>query len=448
MAPQFWSNSSSPRKQLIVKDPELRVRRSEREQGDTINSNYSGLDRSLCHTRDAMELWAMAATALLVFYSNYMVPPLIPAFSREFAVPPDALGWLVPGFSIAYGVSTLVYGLLSDRLGRTPVLLILLLFASLTTMITSFATTPRELITLRILSGIGSGGALTIALASIGDRYPYEIQGRPMGIIFGAAAAGMGLGSSLGPMLNPLIGWRNELRALACGFALIAIFVGLCRGTRPFMPAKPRRSFLHHEIASEYLSILRSPRGGRTMAFIFCNGAFHGGIFAWLGLLIASRYHLGDVGIGLVLIGYGIPDLLFGGIIGGWGDIYGRRYVVPFGFLLAGVCAVFLVLPVSPFLAAIIIMALSVGFEATHPLMSSIATSLDPMHRGQVTGLATFTKFLGMGAGALIFQRLIGLSFSRALIVFGVSQFLVGLAAIYAFRNEHPAMPTRLTGTC
>jgi hypothetical protein len=49
-----------------------------------------------------MELWAMGAIALLVFYSNYMVAPLIPAFSREFAVLPDALGWLVPGFSIAY----------------------------------------------------------------------------------------------------------------------------------------------------------------------------------------------------------------------------------------------------------------------------------------------------------------------------------------------------------
>jgi DNA-directed RNA polymerase specialized sigma24 family protein len=33
---------------------------------------------------------------------------LIPAFSREFAVSPDALSWLVPGFSIAYGVSTLI----------------------------------------------------------------------------------------------------------------------------------------------------------------------------------------------------------------------------------------------------------------------------------------------------------------------------------------------------
>ncbi len=33
-----------------------------------------------------MDLWAMAAIALLVFYGNYMVAPLLPAFSREFAV--------------------------------------------------------------------------------------------------------------------------------------------------------------------------------------------------------------------------------------------------------------------------------------------------------------------------------------------------------------------------
>jgi MFS family permease len=97
----------------------------------------------------------MSAIALLVFYSNYMVAPLIPAFSREFAVLPDALGWLVPGFSIAYGVSTLFYGALADRFGRGAVLLILLPFASLTTLMISFATAATELVTLRILSGIG-----------------------------------------------------------------------------------------------------------------------------------------------------------------------------------------------------------------------------------------------------------------------------------------------------
>jgi membrane protein implicated in regulation of membrane protease activity len=68
--------------------------------------------------------------------------------------------------------------------------------------------------------------------------------------------------------------------------------------------------------------------------------------------------------------------------------------------------------------------------------MSSIATSLDPGHRGQITGLATFTKFLGMGVGALIFQRLIGLSFRTALIVFATIEILAGLAAIYGLRKE------------
>jgi predicted MFS family arabinose efflux permease len=386
-----------------------------------------------------MELWAMGGVALLVFYSNYMVAPLIPTFSQEFGVTPYRLGWLVPGFSIAYGVSTLVYGVVSDRFGRVPILAILLVFASLATVLVSFATTARELIALRILSGIGTGGMVTIALADIGDRYPYVVQGRPMGWIFGAVAAGMGLGSSLGPILNPVVGWRNEFRVLACGFFIIAILLGQRIKSRIHRKRRPYRS-----IASEYLCILDAPRGGRTMVFIFCNAIFQGGVFAWLGLLIANRYHLGDIGIGIVLLGYGLPDLFFGGVIGGWADRYGRRYVIPTGFLLAGVCALFLALPISSLLAALIITALSVGFEATHPLMSSITTSLDPKYRGQITGLATFAKFLGMAVGALLFERLMHISFSTALVAFAVSQILVGLGAIWAFRGEYPAMPIAL----
>jgi predicted MFS family arabinose efflux permease len=387
----------------------------------------------------------MAGVAFLVFYSNFMVAPLIPAFSREFAVIPDRLGWLVPGFSIAYGTSTLINGVVSDRLGRIRVLLALIFFASLTMLLLSFAATAQELIGLRILSGFGTGGIVTIALAYVGDRYPYMIQGRPMGEMFGAVAAGMGLGSSFGPILNPLVGWRNEFRALACGFAVIALFIAA--RAQSFREAAQRRSDGWHKIVLEYLFVVHSPRGRRTMAFIFCNGVFHGGVFAWLGLLVASRYHLGDLGIGIVLAGYGLPDLLFGGTIGGWGDNYGRRYVIPLGFLWAGACALLLGLPVSRMAAALIITAISVGFEATHPLMSSIATSLDPKHRGQITGLATFGKFMGMAIGALVFQHLIGrqmVAFRKGLAIFGTAEILMGLVAIYAFRDEYPCSPLPL----
>jgi predicted MFS family arabinose efflux permease len=380
-------------------------------------------------------LWLMAVIAFTIAYSNYMMAPLIPALSHEFSVTPYQLGWLIPGFLVPYGISTLVYGALSDCWGRTPVLVTLLFFATTTMMFLSFAGSWRTLLIARILSGVGCGGIVTISLAIVGDRYPYEVQGRPMGRMFGAIAAGIGFGSTLGPILNPLVGWRNEFRALACVCCLAAAFI--IKGN-PSALRLIRRLASFDQVIREYLVVLEIPRGGRTLAFIFCNGAFHGGIFAWLGLLLMDRYHLHDTGIGLGLVGYGLPGIFLGAVIGKWADRYGRSIVVPAGFLWAALCA-FLLIPRSPrFVAGLVIMALSVGFDATHPLMSSITTSLDPQHRGQITGLATFTNFVGMGIGAFCFQQLIAFRFSTALAIFASAQALLGFAALYDFREERP----------
>jgi predicted MFS family arabinose efflux permease len=383
------------------------------------------------------ELRSMSAIAFLVFYSNSMIAPLIPALARGFGVHPYDLKWLIPGFSMLYGAATLLYGILSDRFGRYPVLRILLAFGAVATFSLSFAMSAQQLVLLRILSAAGTGGIATIALSIIGDHYPYTVQGRPMGRMYGAVAAGMGLGSSLGPLLNPLLGWRNELRILALGFGAAAYWV-----TRRFRndvhPTNIDDSLWNY--ALEYRCILDAPRGGRTLAFIFANGAFHGGIFAWLGVLLAGRYHLGEIGIGLVLAGYGMPNLIFGAVIGSWGDRHGRRYVVPLGFLVASICALLLTMRSTPLISALIVTTLSAGFVATHPLMSSITTSLDPKHRGQITGLATFSNFVGTGLGALVFGRLMVPHFGVALVCFGCVEFAVGVLAFYAFRSEVPVV--------
>jgi MFS family permease len=147
----------------------------------------------------------MVVIAFLVFYANSMIAPLVPALARGFGVHTYDLKWLIPSFSLLYGGATLIYGLLSDRFGRYPVLRILLICASATTLSLSFAMNAHQLLLLRLLSGAGTGGIATIALAIIGDHYPYALQGRPMGRMFGAIEAGMGLGSSLGPLLNPSV---------------------------------------------------------------------------------------------------------------------------------------------------------------------------------------------------------------------------------------------------
>jgi len=377
----------------------------------------------------------MAAIAFLVFFSNSMFPPLVPSLAHEFSARPLDFKWLVPGFSLVYGAATLAYGVASDRLGRVVILKRLLGLATIAMTVLSFAATANQLMMLRTLSGLATGGIVTISLSIIGDRYPYGVQGAPMGKMFGAIATGMGLGVSLGPILSAMVGWRWMVRLMAIGFLAAAH-----RIHKHFPPQVTRdiQGRFVFVIFEEYRGILAASRGSRALAFIVANGIFHGGIFAWLGVLLAQRYQLGEAGIGLTFIGYGLPDLILGSLIGGWADRYGRRYVVPIGFLWAAMCAAAVALSTAPWMAAFGLAALSIGFDATHPLMSSITTSLDPKHRGQVTGLTTFANFLGMAIGALVFRELVPLGFTLALITFAGLEATFGVAAGFCFQTEQP----------
>jgi predicted MFS family arabinose efflux permease len=415
-------------------------------KGGHVEQNGETLPPSIVATRTDMAVTegplsnssedaTMAAVAFLVFFSNSMFPPLVPSLAHEFSVDPLDFKWLVPGFSLVYGAATLAYGVASDQLGRVVILKRLLGLATIAMSVLSFAATANQLMMLRTLSGLATGGIVTISLSIIGDRYPYRVQGAPMGKMFGAIATGMGLGVSLGPILSALAGWRWMVRLVAIGFLLAAHRVHNHFPTQATRDIRGRFVFV---IFEEYRRILAVSRGSRALAFIVANGIFHGGIFAWLGVLLAQRFKLEAAGIGLTFIGYGVPDLILGSLIGGWADRYGRRYVVPIGFLWAAMCAAAVALSTAPWGAAFGIAALSIGFDATHPLMSSITTSLDPKHRGQVTGLTTFANFLGMAIGALVFRELLPLGFTLALMIFAGLEATFGVAAGFYFQTEQP----------
>ena len=373
--------------------------------------------------------------AFLVFFSNAMFPALIPTFAREFSVRPFDLKWLVPGFSLAYAFATLVYGVVADELGRIVLLRRLLTFASILILVLSFSATARELVFLRAMSGTATGGIVTICLCVIGDKYPYRVQGRPMGRMFGALATGLGVGVGLGPLVSAWIGWRWALRFVSLGFFALALWL---RNEYPQLPFKKLREMKAKEIAKEYLSIVNAPRGKRTLCFITANGMFHGGVFSWLGVYLARTFHLGQAGIGLTLIGYGVPGLLLGARIGSWADTYGRRYVIPAGFVWAGCSVAALAFATKILIVFLAIAALSVGFDATHPMMSSITTSLDPRHRGQVTGMTTFANFMGMAVGSLAFGHALKFGFFEAFLGFALLELILGCVATFAFHNEEP----------
>jgi predicted MFS family arabinose efflux permease len=376
-----------------------------------------------------------AASSFLIFFQAYLVAPLIPALSRQFHASDRLVGLLVPAYLIPYGFSTLVYGPLSDRIGRRRVLLGLALAMTVATVGTALAPTLPALLVWRVIAGISSGGIVPIALALLGDLFPYQQRGRPIGWIFGAIAGGVAFGSTLGAFLNPLIGWRMEFLALSVPIAAIAALMYRHRASLdgPPLPHRPTLA----DVIANYVALWRNPRGRNTYTCICLNAIYHSGVFTWLGFYFSTRFGLGDRGIGLALLGYGVPGMLLGPAIGRWADRVGRRRIIPLGLLLSALTGIALVPRMPVIAAAMVVTTLSFGFDMSHPLLAGIITSVDPERRGQAMGMNAFLIFTGFGAGALLFQSLLPLGLSGALLVFAGGELVVAAASIRLFRDEH-----------
>ncbi len=376
----------------------------------------------------------LSAASFLIFFKSYLVAPLIPALSVQFHASVQRVGLLIPAYLLPYGVSTLFYGPISDRLGRRKILLLLMGAMVLACCGTATARSINELLLWRAIAGVATGGLIPISLALLGDLYPYHQRGRALGWLFGAIAGGMALGSTLGAFLNPIIGWRAMFVLIGLGTAINLLLAWHWRkwldGIRNDHP--PGLVV----VMRNYWQLLTDARGSRTYAMILLNGMFHSGIFAWLGLYFSQRYGLGDRGIGLALLGYGVPGFVLGPMMGHLADRFGRRIVIPAGLLLAAASALLLV-PTFPILIpAIVVTLLSLGYDMTHPPLAGIITSLNPARRGQALGLNAFVLFTGFGLGSLFFQLLLMRGFDTALIVFAIAQGIGGVAAIWLFRVE------------
>jgi len=379
-------------------------------------------------------LKVLSAATFLIFFQAYMVAPLIPRLSAAFGVSTQMIGLLVPAYMISYGVSTLFFGLLSDRIGRRRIMLTSLSAFILLTLLTATAHSAWQLIFWRLLTGFGASGVVPLGLALIGALFPYEQRGRPLGWLFGAMAGGMAFGSTFGVVLEPFIGWRLLFVAVAVAATLVLAILLPNRTLLGEAPLGPHPTIA--QTLAGYGSLLAFGRGLRTYAFVFLNAMFHSGVFTWLGLYFQQRYSLGEIGIGLALLGYGVPGFLLGPVIGRAADRWGRRWLVPAGIAIAALAATALIADLPLVAAALAVTTLSLGYDMTQPLLAGIVTALGGKRGGQAMGLNVFTLFVGFGIGSYIFGGLVGFGFHTALAIFAAIQMLAALFAIPLFSSE------------
>ena len=142
-------------------------------------------------------------TVLIDLIGFGIVIPVLPfyASTEPFNATPFQLGMIVASYSIMQFIFSPVFGSVSDKYGRRPVLFFSLLGTALGFLIVGFATTLWMLFAGRILDGI-TGGNISTAQAYISDVTTRKNRAKGMGLIGAAFGIGFVLGPALGGILS------------------------------------------------------------------------------------------------------------------------------------------------------------------------------------------------------------------------------------------------------
>ena len=136
---------------------------------------------------------------------GYVAPEVI----REMGVPPAAMGRVLSAapFGVLFG--SLLFSMLSDKIGRRPVLIFVTFYYAVLTILTALVTSIDQLLIIRVIAGFGLGGIMPNAVALSGEYSPKKSRVTVMMVVANCFSAGAALGGFIAAWLIPAFGWRS-----------------------------------------------------------------------------------------------------------------------------------------------------------------------------------------------------------------------------------------------
>jgi DHA1 family bicyclomycin/chloramphenicol resistance-like MFS transporter len=203
--------------------------------------------------------------------------PALPSLTEGFAAPVSHAQLTLTTLLLAFGISQLVWGPLSDRYGRRPVLLWGLGAYTLASIGCALAASMPLLIVWRTVQGAAMGAAVMGARAIVRDLYTPETGARVMskgltglGVIACACAP-------LGGLLSDVLGWRYALTTLAL-FGALSLAVVALRFEETLAVRNPL-ALRPASLLATWISILRHPA---FLTYSALSAASYAGLFSFL----------------------------------------------------------------------------------------------------------------------------------------------------------------------
>ncbi|GAO03390.1 MFS transporter [Anaeromyxobacter sp. PSR-1] len=342
---------------------------------------------------------ALAILFVIVFIDLLgfgMVIPVMALYAERLGAPDAQIGWLMTGYSAMQFVFTPIWGRLSDRHGRRPLLLISIAMTALGFLGYALAPSFAWLLVSRLFAGAATAN-IAIAQAYIADVTPPEGRARGMGLI----GAAFGLGFVLGPAIGGLL---SAISLSAPGYAAAAL--AAANGVAAFFVLPEPAAHVQAERRPHLEALLGGvsrPGIRRLILIYFIAILAFSGMEATFALLAVHRYGLDQRQVSYVfaLIGV-VATVVQGGLIGPLSRRFGERALLVAGLLLQA--AALAALPYAGSVAGLLVatVPLALGSSLTTPSLTSlISRSARAEDQGGTLGIGQSAAALGRIAGPI-----------------------------------------------
>jgi DHA1 family tetracycline resistance protein-like MFS transporter len=342
-----------------------------------------------------------------------LVIPLLPFYAVRFGASPQEVTLLLAVYSLMQLFAAPLWGRLSDRVGRRPVLMISMAASVLAYLWIGSATAVWMLFAARALAGACAGN-IAAAQAYIADITTPEERAKGMGLI----GAAFGLGFIIGPALGGLLAGNDPATAdietpawMAAGLSFLALW-GVILLLPESLPADLRG--MHTGSRSRLKAIwnvLGRPVLSRLILIFFLVILAFAGMESTFALWAIEQFGWGPGQVGYVFAYVGVLSaILQGGLIGRLARRFGEERLLLCGLALIGTGLLAMLFAHSIPRLAFAVSALALGMGLTQPSLNSlISRRAGRDEQGEVLGVSqsvgSLSRVLGPAAAGFLFAQ-------------------------------------------
>ena len=334
-----------------------------------------------------------------------LIIPLLPFYAEYFQASPDVVGMVMATYSFAQFLAAPMWGRLSDRVGRRPVLLVSLAGAVVAYIGLGLVDSLWMLFAARALGGAMAGN-IAAAFAYVADVTTPDNRARGMGLI----GAAFGLGFIAGPAIGGILAGPDPINAdyqtpafAAAGLSIAALALAAARLKESLAPEMRARALVKRSRWLQFRNVLRRPKVGLLIALSFLATFVFAGMETTFAMWSRRQFGWGPEQNGYLFASVGfLAAAIQGGLVGRLAGTFGEARLITHGAVSLAAGMVLL-----PFSDSLIVLAASMilmvyGFSIINPSLNSlISLQAGKDEQGSVFGVSRSATTLARVVGPI-----------------------------------------------